>query len=60
MKKYTEDDARDIAISIVVELLDNYPYLLSQSTIEIDGEYTDDTFELQDVITEIITKRITK
>lgn len=58
MKKYTEDDARDIAVDIVVQLLDSYPFLVSDSVIEVAGEFTEDTFLLQDVITEIIKKHI--
>ena len=54
----TKDDIRDLAILITEDLLDYAPDLLSDSVAEVRGEYTQDTFDLQDTIFEALLKNI--
>lgn len=54
--KFTEDDIRDIAIKVTEELLDKHPHLLSTYVHEVDGQYTDGAWELQDAIFEAIKR----
>ena len=44
------DDVRDLAIHVVEHLLDKSPGLLNPLTLEVDGEFSDDTWRLQDEI----------
>lgn len=53
-----KDDIRDLAILITEDLLDYAPDLLSDSVAEVRGEYTQDTFDLQDCIFEALVKNI--
>ena len=55
----TKDDIRDLAILITEDLLDFAPDLLSDKVAEVwadsgDLEYTQETFDLQDCIFEVI------
>ena len=54
----TADEIRDIAILVTEHLLDHAPDLLSDSVAEVRGEYTQDTFDLQDTIFEALEKII--
>jgi len=54
----TKDDIRDLAILITEDLLDYAPDLLSDSVAEVRGEYTPDTFDLQDCIFDALLKNI--
>tara|TARA_R100000654_G_scaffold9220_2_gene21385 strand:- start:1364 stop:1537 length:174 start_codon:yes stop_codon:yes gene_type:complete len=54
----TKDDIRDLAILITEDLLDYAPDLLSESVAEVRGEYTPDTFDLQDCIFDALLKNI--
>jgi hypothetical protein len=56
----SKDDIRDLAILITEDLIDYAPHLLSDSVQEVNGEYTQDTFDLQDCITDILTKHINR
>ncbi len=59
----TQDEIRDLAIRVTEHLLDYAPDLLSDKVAEVwaesgDIEYTQETFDLQDTITEAITKNL--
>ena len=54
----TKDDIRDVAILVTEHLLDYAPDLLSDRVAEDRGEYTKDTFDLQDTIFEALLKNI--
>lgn len=54
----TRDDIRDVAILVTEHLLDYAPDLLSDRVAEVRGEYTQDTFDLQDTIFEALLKNI--
>ena len=54
----TRDDIRDLAILVTEDLLDYAPDLLSDSVAEVRGEYTQDTFDLQDCIFDALLKNI--
>ena len=59
----TQDEIRDLAILVTEHLLDYAPDLLSDRVAEVwtesgDLEYTQETFDLQDTITEAITKNL--
>ena len=54
----TRDDIRDLAILVTEDLLDYAPDLLSDRVAEVRGEYTPDTFDLQDTIFEALLKNI--
>jgi hypothetical protein len=54
----SKDDIRDLAILITEDLIDNASYLLSESVKEVNGEYTQDTFDLQDCIEDALTKNL--
>ena len=56
----TQDEIRDLAILITEHLLDYAPDLLSDRVAEVRGEYTQETFDLQDTITEAITKNLNR
>tara|TARA_R100001510_G_scaffold33304_1_gene29818 strand:- start:9224 stop:9403 length:180 start_codon:yes stop_codon:yes gene_type:complete len=56
----TPDEIRDIAILVTEHLLDYAPDLLSKSVAEVRGEYTQETFDLQDTITEALTEILSK
>jgi|TARA_R100000084_G_C4519622_1_gene86209 hypothetical protein len=56
----TKDDIRDLAILITEDLLDYAPDLLSDRVAEVRGEYTQDTFDLQDCIFDALLKNIKK
>jgi len=56
----TPDEIRDIAILVTEHLLDYAPDLLSESVAEVRGEYTQETFDLQDTITEALTEILSK
>jgi len=47
---FTKDEIRDVAILVTEHLLDQAPELLSDDVREVNGEYTQDTFDLQDSI----------
>ena len=46
----TKDDILDVAILVTEHLLDQAPELLSDDVREVNGEYTELTFYLQDNI----------
>ena len=54
----TKDDIRDLAILLTEDLLDYAPHLLSDSVAEVRGEYTQDTFDLQDCIFDALLKNL--
>lgn len=54
----TQDEIRDLAILVTEHLLDYAPDLLSDAVAEVRGEYTQETFDLQDTITEAITRNL--
>ena len=54
----TKDDIRDLAILITEDLLDYAPDLLSDRVAEVRGEYTQDTFDLQDCIFDALNKHL--
>ena len=54
----TRDDIRDLAILVTEDLLDYAPDLLSDRVAEVRGEYTPDTFDLQDCIFDALLKNI--
>ena len=56
----TPYEIRDIAILVTEHLLDYAPDLLSKSVAEVRGEYTQETFDLQDTITEALTEILSK
>lgn len=56
----SRDDIRDLAILITEDLLDYAPHLLTDSVQEVRGEYTEDTFNLQDCICDALHKHIKK
>jgi len=51
-----KDQIRDVAIEVTDYLLDNAPTLLDEGVMEVDGEYTEGTWMLQDAITDVLTK----
>ena len=51
-----KDQIRDVAIEVTEYLLDNAPTLLDEGVMEVDGEYTEGTWMLQDAITDVLTK----
>jgi len=51
-----KDQIRDVAIEVTDYLLDNAPTLLDEGVLEVDGEYTEGTWILQDAITDVLTK----
>ena len=51
-----KDQIRDVAIEVTDYLLDNAPTLLDEGVMEVDGEYTEGTWILQDAITDVLTK----
>jgi len=52
-----KDQIRDVAIEVTDYLLDNAPTLLDEDVLEdINGEYTEGTWMLQDAITDVLTK----
>ena len=54
----TKDDIRDVAILVTEHLLDQSPELLSDDVREVNGEYTQDTFDLQDSIEDALNQII--
>ena len=61
MEKSNKDAIRDMAIQVTEYLLDNYPYLLASGVMETkEGHYTEQTWELQDAITESISENLNK
>jgi hypothetical protein len=56
----TPDDIRDVAILVTEHLLDNAPTLLSDEVREVNGEYTQDTFGLQDSINNALNQILIK
>jgi len=54
----TKDDIRDVAILVTEHLLDKAPELLSDDVREVNGEYTQDTFDLQDSIEDALAEII--
>ena len=52
----TTDDMRDLAILVTEDLIDYAPHLLNESVREVKGEYTEDTFDLQDCIFDALVK----
>ena len=54
----TKDDIRDVAILVTEHLLDYAPDLLSDKVAEVRGEYTQDTFDLQDCIFDALAQII--
>ena len=50
-----KDQIRDVSIHVTDYLLDNMPTLLDEDVLEVDGEYTEGTWMLQDTITEALT-----
>ena len=55
-----KDQIRDVAIEVTDYLLDNAPTLLDEGVMEVDGEYTEGTWILQDAITDVLTKIFSK
>ena len=55
-----KDQIRDVAIEVTDYLLDNAPTLLDEGVMEVDGEYTESTWILQDAITDVLTKIFSK
>ena len=52
-----KDQIRDVAIEVTDYLLDNAPTLLDEDVLEdVNGEYTEGTWMLQDAITDVLTK----
>lgn len=56
----TQDEIRDVAIHVTDYLLDNVPTLLNEDVLEVNGEYTEGTWMLQDTITEALTLILSK
>ncbi len=53
-----QDEIRDVAIHVTEYLLDNAPTLLDEDVLEdVNGEYTEGTWMLQDAITDAITSK---
>ena len=50
----TKDDILDVAILVTEHLLDNAPELLNRDVLEVDGQYTELTFHLQDSIADAL------
>ena len=50
-----KDEIRDVSIQVTEYLLDNIPTLLAEGVTEVNGEYTEGTWMLQDAITESLT-----
>ena len=50
-----KDEIRDVSIQVTEYLLDNVPTLLDEDVMEVNGEYTEGTWMLQDAITESLT-----
>ena len=44
-----------MSIQVTEYLLDNMPTLLDEDVMEVNGEYTEGTWMLQDTITEALT-----
>ncbi len=55
---FTKDEIRDVAILVTEHLLDQAPELLSDDVREVNGEYTQDTFDLQDSIEDALAQII--
>ena len=56
-----KDQIRDVAIEVTDYLLDNAPTLLDEDVLEdVNGEYTEGTWMLQDAITDVLTKILNK
>ena len=55
-----KDEIRDVSIHVTDYLLDNMPTLLDEDVLEVDGEYTEGTWMLQDTITEALTLILSK
>jgi hypothetical protein len=55
-----KDQIRDVSIHVTDYLLDNMPTLLDEDVLEVDGEYTEGTWMLQDTITEALTLILSK
>ena len=56
-----KDQIRDVAIEVTDYLLDNAPTLLDEDVLEdVNGEYTEGTWMLQDAITDVLTKILSK
>ena len=56
-----KDQIRDVAIEVTDYLLDNAPTLLDEGVLEdVNGEYTEGTWMLQDAITDVLTKILSK
>lgn len=51
----SRDQIRDVSIQVTEYLLDNMPTLLGEDVMEVNGEYTEGTWMLQDAITEALT-----
>ena len=51
----SRDQLRDVSIQVTEYLLDNIPTLLADDVMEVNGEYTEGTWMLQDAITESLT-----
>ena len=56
----SKDQIRDVSIHVTEYLLDNMPTLLDEDVLEVDGEYTEGTWMLQDTITEALTLILSK
>lgn len=54
----TTNDIKDVAILVTEYLLDNAPELLGDDVREVNGEYTQDTFDLQDSIEDALAEII--
>lgn len=56
----SQDEIRDLAIHLVDSLLDNEAHLLHEYVHEVDGQYTEYTWELQDVLVDFLTEKLGK
>ena len=54
----SQDEIRDVAIHLVDSLLDKEPHLLHEYVHEVGGQYTEYTWELQDVLVEFLTEKL--
>lgn len=53
-----EDNSLDYAVIITEHLLDNCPHYLATRVLELDGEYTEYTFDFQDWIQDAVEKAL--
>jgi len=54
----TTNDIKDVAILVTEYLLDNAPELLNPDVLEAKGQYTQETFNLQDCIEDALAEII--